>query len=109
MKVTRQRVYKAIDGERKYQDILWANTESQGTHAPLEFFAYIRSYVNEAMEELCRRNEKSARVVAMHIMRKVAGLAVSCMEKNGVFDRDLGDLDQACELHDVNCRTDVGE
>jgi hypothetical protein len=63
----------------------------------------MRSYVNEAIEELCRRHEAQSRVFAVNAMRKVAALAVAAMEIHGAPHRTMIDLAQSCELHSVKC------
>ena len=47
--ISRQEVYKLIDGERAYQQHKWnETTSSKGHHSVEEWFMYIEDYVNEA-------------------------------------------------------------
>lgn len=91
-KVTRQEVYAAIDSERDYQDHRWndSTTTSGGLHSLEEWCVYIRSYNNEAMETLSRGPKQEVDAKALEIMRKIAGMAVSCMEQHGAPHRRSG-------------------
>lgn len=85
----RKEVYEAIDGERAYQQQRWAHSACHGTdHSPIEFLVYMRSYVNEALEYVSRNPEPEASERAMHNVRKIAALAVACMEIHGAPRRD---------------------
>ncbi len=74
--MTRKEVYALIDGERDYQIELWAEYEAKNTVA--SFITYMRMYVNNAL--LPRANHE-------HVFRKVAALAVACMEQFGSMRR----------------------
>lgn len=86
---TRQAVYGAIDEERGYQNFKWnpQTTTSDGKHSLEEWFVYIEDYVNEAKHILSRLPKQEADVQALHIMRKVAAMAVCAMEQHGVLRR----------------------
>ena len=75
---------KAIIHEREYQNNKWGSTSSQGLHSNLEFLAYIRDYVEEAMHVCSRNADASARDFTQDSLRKIAALAVAAMEQNGV-------------------------
>lgn len=86
---TRARVYAAIDGEREYQK-KWENpdlTDSGGRHSNVEFLVYIRDYTEEALHAASRMPDPEARIQNTHALRKIAALAVSAMEQNGVLRR----------------------
>lgn len=87
----RDEVYKAIDGEREYQGLVWnENTTScKGIHNNTEFLVYIRDYVDEALHIQTRQASPDCDVFAQHTLRKIAALAVAAMEQNGVLFRDL--------------------
>jgi hypothetical protein len=82
-------VYAAIDGERDYQK-KWDNpdvTTSGGRHSNVEFLAYIRDYVEEALHFASRNPDPQALPVCQNNLRKIAALAVAAMEQNGVLRR----------------------
>jgi hypothetical protein len=74
-------VFRAIDTERDYQESLTRNTEND--QRPLEQLAII--------EELCRRAKADwydkPGPVDMNYVRKIAGVAVRCMEQHGAPTR----------------------
>ncbi len=82
---TRQEVYNAIDSERDYQDGRWNSqtTTSDGRHSLEEWCTYIEDYVNEAQHILSRLPKQEAGPQALHIIRKVAAMAVCAMEQHG--------------------------
>jgi hypothetical protein len=86
----RSEVYKAIDTERDYQDAKWGPTESAGLHSITEFLVFIRDYTEEALHIESRESMRTADPKALEIMRKVAGLAVACMEQHGAPERYNG-------------------
>jgi hypothetical protein len=87
--IDRKEVYSAIDTERAYQDSKWGNTLSgnrpgNGERSVDEFALYIYGYANKLMQnasEFANTEEK------LHIIRKVAGLCVACMEQHGAPKR----------------------
>jgi hypothetical protein len=84
-----EEAFEAIRGERRYQDQRWngQTTSTGGIHSVTEFLVFIRSYLNEAMEHVSRNAEPDASDHALGIVRKIGGLAVACMEQNGVVKR----------------------
>jgi len=82
----RNKMYAAIDGERDYQDRRWnsSTTTSDGKHSTAEFVLYMEDYIAQARSELSRNADPEANDMALHTVRKIAALAVSCMEQNGV-------------------------
>jgi hypothetical protein len=85
----REQVYKAIDTEREYQNMMWneSTTASKGQHSPEEWYMYMEDYINQAKHILSRENVQSSYPKAMDIMRKVASMAVCAMEQHGVKER----------------------
>lgn len=93
MKTTREEVYRAIDTERDYQDRKWPNGQLQGEPPkanPLkigEFILLLSEYTDRA--RYCWTIEKAPEVEALNFIRKVAGIAVNCMEQHGAPKRQL--------------------
>lgn len=98
-----EKAFEAIRGEVKYQDELWGNEPSGGIHSVVEWILFIQNYLREAEEVVSRKPSPKCDEEALHVMRKIATMAVRCMEQNGILFRDMRDLDRACELHGVNC------
>jgi Tol biopolymer transport system component len=86
---TRAEVYQAIDSERDYQDSLWnpETTPTQGIHSPAEWVLYISDYVREATTQASRSADPQSREAVLNTIRKIAGMAVACMEQNGAPQR----------------------
>jgi hypothetical protein len=85
---TREAVYAAIDGEREYQDRVWGNGPSLDSR-PLsigEDILLIEEYVARARDSWSR--EARPELGALHMIRKIAGIAVRCMENHGAPLRD---------------------
>ena len=89
MKSTRQEVYQAINEERDYQDIKWnpETTTSHGIHSVEQWIVYIEDYLLEAKHALSRNTQTIGDEAALHGIRKVAAMAVCCMEQNGALKR----------------------
>jgi len=88
--MTREEVYKLIDGERNYQDVRWHDDDSgHGTHVHSweEWFMYIEDYIGEAKHIISRESAPACYARASDIMRKVAAMAVCAMEQNGAKPR----------------------
>ena len=87
---TRADVYHAIDGERDYQDNLWAgDTGSNGFSNPLligEFLVLLDNYLRQAQDVWCQ--EPKPEVGSLAFVRKVAAIAVNCMEQHGAPRRE---------------------
>lgn len=90
MKTSREEVYKVIDGEREYQkNFIEPNPDRhQGEldHSVGDFIVMLTSYVREAQENWTRHGgvEKS-----LNSIRKIAAIAVNCMEDHGAPKRNL--------------------
>ena len=73
----RIKAYAAIDSERDYQDELWHDTLTVG-----EFVLLLEEYAWKARGQWT--TEPKPEVRTMEVVRKVAALAVACMEQHGV-------------------------
>lgn len=84
----REEVYKVIDDERDYQDEQTANPDRPDMNVNLSVGDYLLA-IEYNMQEAKKLWYKGAghHPSAMHYLRKVAALAVSCFEKNGVPKR----------------------
>jgi hypothetical protein len=81
MKASRSEVYSAIDSEREYQDKLWGEG---GAHEIDSFATYIRRY-SAILDEVATL--PSGDQAKLSVVRKIAGLAVACMEQHGAPTR----------------------
>jgi len=86
MESTRQDVYEAIDSERKYQDFQeelngWKKKRTVG-----EWIVLINHYTTKLNETwtITTGDRES-----LEVMRKIAGIAVHCMEENGAIKREI--------------------
>ena len=87
-KMERTYVYKCIDTERQYQDLRWSprrenNETPDESKPPAEWINYIEFHIAKAKREIYLLNEEEA---LAHI-RKVAALAVRCLEIHGCPER----------------------
>jgi len=85
MKLTRADVYSRIDGERDYQDKRWPHdAPSVGSHDVGTYILFMKGYVAKAVETACfsARHEQ-----CIEHFRKIAALAVRCMEGHGAAPR----------------------
>jgi len=91
--IPRSEVYAAIDSERDYQDRVWAeNNPANPTHPtdprPLsigEDILLIEEYARRARAKWT--GELRPEIGALDIIRKIAGIAVRCMETHGAPKR----------------------
>lgn len=75
--MTREEVYKLIDGERDYQESLWpVNPLQEG-----EFISLLQDYVNQARAIWVREPKPCQQTMGM--IRKIAAIAVNAMEQHG--------------------------
>jgi hypothetical protein len=88
--VRRAQAYTAIDSERDYQVERWKDSACRGTEhsvteflAFLEFLAFMRHHVNKALDTVSTEPEPDASRAALEVVRKIAALAVACMERHG--------------------------
>ena len=74
---------KAILLERQYQDERWADSRSHGHHETGAYLTFIQYYVTRAIDEITADDDAAVG----HSIRKIAALAVACMEDNGISER----------------------
>jgi hypothetical protein len=89
MNINRAVVYNAIDSERDYQDLHWPQDGRPGCPNPLtigEFVLLIEEYAARARIEWAA--EKKPEMRTLHIVRKIGGIAVNCMEQHGAPMRE---------------------
>lgn len=84
----RKEVYKCLDTERDYQDLRWSprrekNQTPDAEKPPAEWLNYIEYHLNKAKREVYLLNDE----FALAEIRKVAALAVRCLELHGCPER----------------------
>jgi len=84
----RTEVYYKIDGERDYQDLRWSprrdkNNTPDKQKPPAEWINYIEYHLNKAKEQVYLLEDENA----LAEIRKVAALAVRCLELHGCPER----------------------
>lgn len=86
--MNRQEVYKLIDGERAYQDSLGTDRvePSERPHDVGGYLTLIRSYSHKA--DMAWTDQAGAEA-ALAVVRKIAAIAVACMERHGAPERNL--------------------
>lgn len=77
---TRQEVYEAINTERDYQDALPPTRTNGQPHTVGDYCTMLRHYV-ELLDTAWTLNAGDK--AALDVMRKIAGIAVHCMEDHG--------------------------
>lgn len=88
---SRQEVYAAIDTERAYQESFIETDparldDSLPPHSVGDYIVMLTTYVREAQEAWTRNGGVSA---SLHSIRKIAGIAVYCLEDHGAPERVL--------------------
>ena len=73
-------VISVVLDEREYQDERWG---LEGHHETGAYLSFIQHYVTRAMSEITVDNH----MATLHSVRKIAALAVACMEDNGISKR----------------------
>ena len=86
--MTRQEVYTVIDSERDYQDIRWTGHQH-------EVAGYITMLQHYQAKLVAGWTENAGDGAALDIMRKIAGIAVHCMEVHGAPMRNLDNVQPA--------------
>ena len=82
----RDEVYSLISGERDYQDVLGASRTAGKPHDVGSYLTMIRTYVTRAEEAWTNNPGDEA---ALDQIRKIAGIAVHCMEDHGAPARTV--------------------
>lgn len=87
----RKEVYKLIDGERDYQNLIVDTDpnrcgQSSEPHSIIARLAMIKVYLDKAMEMWCYTSDDNPEPTT-DIVRKIAGISVACMEDHGAPER----------------------
>ena len=91
-RTSRVRVYQAIDSERIFQDsFAISDREYHETHTLGEFILMLNQYAAQAMDKWTHHKDKDGGGFpdSLHEVRKIAAIAVRCMEQHGAPERDL--------------------
>ncbi len=80
--MTRAEVYQAINSERSYQDKKWGGAEHDRFWNAGDWIVFMEVFLNKAKEEYASMDGNPSSEI-----RKVAALAVACMEYCGVSCR----------------------
>jgi hypothetical protein len=85
----RTEVYKLIDGERDYQDSLatlrnWSEADRNPAQSVGDFLTLMDVYLHKAQVAYADNPGDTA---ALDVVRKMAGIAVYCMEEHGAPPR----------------------
>lgn len=85
--MTREDVYKAIDGERDYQDAKFGKLDDPNyvSYFPAQFIIDIEIHLQQAKEA----NYELSQERTMDQLRKIAALCVKCGEVHGMPERSL--------------------
>ena len=91
-KMKRKKVYKRIDTERLYQDLMWsprreANDTPDEEKPPAEWLNYMQQHLNDANKGVYNLDDEEA----LAQIRKVAALTVRCLEIHGCPKREIPD------------------
>lgn len=85
----RSEVYALIDGERAYQAKVEADptrcTARECPHSKGEYLVMLKVYVDRALEKWVSVDDDDPEITG--IVRKIAGIAVHCMEDHGAPPR----------------------
>ena len=92
--VARKLVYEAIDSERSYQDnFVLPERDYHSTHTLGEFILMLSQYSSQAMQKWTHRQFRNSALgneESLHEVRKIAAIAVRCMEQHGAPFRGGG-------------------
>lgn len=83
---TREEVYRAIDGERDYQDAHTMYDPVNPDFTTGDYITMMRHYVDELAAKWAL-SPGAAPDGVMHNMRKIAAISVQCMEVHGALSR----------------------
>ena len=90
----RETVYAAIDQEREYQNALPPSRTDGKSHSVGDYITMLSYYLKQAeMGWACHAGQRAA----LHGIRKVAGIAVRCMEEHGAPERGSAQTDLALQ------------
>ena len=80
----RQKVYEAIDAERDYQDRLGPDRSDGASRSVGDYCVMISAYTQKLLSAW---TDNPGNEQALDVMRKIAGIAVHCMEDHGIVQR----------------------
>lgn len=88
LKMERKEIYKCLDTERDYQDLCWSprrdkNNTPDEQKPPAEWLNYIEYHLNNAKDKVYMLEDENA----LAEVRKIAALAVRCLELHGCPER----------------------
>lgn len=81
---SREQVYRAIDGERDYQDRLPPSRTDSRSLTVGDSITMLQHYQNEAVAAW---TNNAGDEPSLHVIRKIAGICVRCMEEHGAPPR----------------------
>jgi hypothetical protein len=76
----REKVYNAINSERDYQDTLSSDRTDGAKHTVGDYIVMLQHYQQELVKAW---TANAGTDEALNVMRKIAGIAVHCMEDHG--------------------------
>lgn len=82
--MTRAEVYKLIDGEREYQNELGPDRWEGKPHSPGAYITMLTSYLTKAQQAW---TDNAGDKESLGVIRKIAAIAVRCMEDHGAPPR----------------------
>jgi hypothetical protein len=80
----RRKVYELIDGERKYQDSLPPSRTDGEQRSVGDYLTMLRSYMGKADAAW---TDNPGDEQALDVVRKIASIAIRCMEDHGAPPR----------------------
>ena len=83
---SREEIYVAIDSERDYQDSLGPLRTNEPVHSVGDELTMLATYLRKAQDAYTSQPGVEA---ALHEIRKVAAIAVRCMENHGAPKREV--------------------
>jgi hypothetical protein len=98
--VSRDRVYRAINTERDYQDSLGPERveNDERPHTVTDELTMIATYLRKAQDAYTNNpNVNGVAIDALHVIRKIAGMCVRCMENHGAPYR-MGSPVSSCAM-----------
>lgn len=84
--LSREEVYKLIDGERKYQNTLTPERTEGKSHTVGNYLTMLRHYINQADTQWVLY---SGDQFALDVIRKIGAICVRCMEEHGAPSRNF--------------------
>lgn len=83
---SRLKVYEALNGERAYQEDQWPSSTEEPRLTVGEELLLIEEYVRKARAKWAK--EGRPEIATLTGIRKIAGIAVRCMEQHGAPQRE---------------------